>query len=388
MLSAFERDIISIVKASLNSTVPTLSENIDYEKVYLFSKEMQIVPLICYGLEGVPSAFDTDGGKKILKSTFGFSYFDDLQKAEIQGVTDKFDENKIEYVKLKGTILKNMYPRPDMRLMSDADILVRTEQYPKIKEVMKALSFKEEVESDHEYVFTKDGGINIELHKRLVPSYNKDYYEYFGDGWRLAKPSENGSEWVMSNEDDFIYDFVHYAKHYRDGGIGVKHVCDFYVYIKKCNIDFDYVEKELEKLQLLRFWKNTKKLIDVWFNDAECDEVSEFLTHKIFSGSAYGTGEAHLLAEGLRISKKTKNVRLKRFFTSVFPPYSVMKQTRKYLVKAPILLPFAWAFRWLGIIFNPKRIRQQKTKLEALSNENISAYKNELDFVGIDFNFE
>ena len=388
MLSSFERDIISIIKASLNSTTPTLSGELDYEKVYSFAKEMQIVPLLCYGLEKVPEVYNTDGGKKIVKSTLSYSFFDEGQMAEIDKIIEAFDLEKIEYVKLKGTVIKKLYPRSDMRLMSDADILIKEESYPKIKKIMTSLGFEEELESDHEYVFTKGKDLNIELHKRLIPSYNKDYYEYFGDGWRLAKPSDKGSEWKMSNEDFFIYTFVHYAKHYRDGGIGVKHLTDFYLYITKVEIDWNYVEEELEKLQLLRFWKNTKKLIDVWFFDGECDEISEFLTHKLFSGSAYGTGEAHLLSEGLKISKKTKNVRAKRFFTSVFPPYSTMKQGYKYLAKLPILLPFTWTFRWIEIIFHPKRFIQQRRKLKMLSSENISAYKNELDYVGIDFNFE
>lgn len=35
-------------------------------------------------------------------------------------------------------------------------------------------------------------GLKLELHKRLIPSYDKDYYEYFGEGWDTAL-GEKGS---------------------------------------------------------------------------------------------------------------------------------------------------------------------------------------------------
>lgn len=388
MLTSFEKDVISIINAGLSGATPIVSNEFDIKRLYNFSKSMQITPLVVAGLERVDGAFESDDGKRLVKSAIACSFYSDMQDYEITAIKKHFDEIGIEYVLLKGTVLRELYPRKEMRLMSDADILIKEEQYAKISEVMTSLGYTEKLESDHEFVWNKNGKINIELHKRLIPSYNKDYYAYFGDGWDLATVRD-GSEWKMSHEDCFVYVFVHYAKHYRDGGIGVKHVCDFYIFIKKYpNLDWNYIENELEALQLLRFWQNTKTLIGVWFEGLECDERSEFLTHKIFSGNAYGTAEAHLISQGLKISKKSKNVRVKRLFMSTFPAYSTMQQNYRYLRKAPFLLPFAWCCRWIGIIFHPKKFLEQKKKLRTLSSDNISNYQNELDYVGIDFNFE
>lgn len=388
MLTSFEKDIISIINAALEGGVPTLSGELDFKRLYGFSKSMQITPMIVAGLEGVDGAFNSDDGKRLLKSAIAYTFYSDNQDYEIGAIKKRFDEAGIEYLMLKGTVLRSIYPRKEMRLMSDADILIKEEQYQKISEIMTSLGYTEKLESDHELVWNKGNNLHIELHKRLIPSYNKDYYAYFGDGWRLAT-LKSGTEWKMSDEDCFIYTFVHYAKHYRDGGIGVKHVCDFYLYMKKYpNLDWKYIEKELSSLQLLRFWQNTKTLIDVWFSGRECDERSAFLTHKIFSGTAYGTAEAHLLSQGLKISKKTKNVRAERLFMSIFPAFSTMQQHYKFLKKAPFLLPLTWGLRWLKIIFQPKKFAEQKRKLQALSSDNISSYQTELDYVGIDFNFE
>lgn len=387
MLNKFEKSIISLIKSSLDGTTPSISEALDLETIYRFSQKMQITPLLYYGIEKLPNAFDELYGKKFLKSEVTYSFVCQKQKDQINELTMEFEKEKIDYMLLKGAIIRDFYPNIDMRLMSDADILIRKKQISKIKPIMKKLGYTEILESDHEYVFNKNN-FQIELHKRLIPSYNKDYYAYFGDGWTLAKLNKEGSSgYKMSNEDHFIYMFTHYAKHYRDAGIGIKHITDFYVYLKLVSLDWQYIEAELEKLQLLEFWKNTKRMVDVWFNDAECDEISAFMTHRIFNGNAYGTYEAHVLSQGVKISKKTKNVKAKSIITSVFPPYQEMKTIYGYLGKAPFMLPFAWLCRWIAIIFNPRRIRQKKHNLDRLSNENIQNYQRELNYVGLDFNF-
>lgn len=389
MLSSFEKNMISIIRASLDGSVPEVSDDFDYDRAYSFAQSMQIVPIVCYGMEKLENAFSSTGSKKFLKSTISYSFFCEGQDREIEQILEAFDKEQIEYMRLKGTTLKKLYPRTEMRLMSDADILVKTEQYAKIKRVMLAFGYKEEVESDHEYVWSK-GNLHIELHKRLIPSYNKDYYSYFGDGWRLAQPkSDKPNEYEMTKEDNFIYLFTHYAKHYRDAGIGIKHLTDFYVYLKHHDsLDWGYVCEELKKLQLYDFWLTTKDVLNVWFGNKECDPKSAFVTSRIFGSSAYGTREARVLSEGVKISKSTKHVRAKRFWKSVFPPYKELKQSFKFLKYLPILLPLAWVCRWVCVIFNPKRIVRKKKDLKAISPENIRTYQDELNYVGLDFNFE
>ena len=389
MLTSFEKNMISIIRSSLDGTAPELSRDIDWERTYEVAQEMQIVPLVCYGIEKLPNAFSTIESKRLLKSTISYSFFCECQDKEIETVLEAFDKKQIEYMRLKGTILKRLYPQTEMRLMSDADILIKPEQYAVVKSTMIELGYKERVESDHEYIWLKDD-FCIELHKRLIPSYNKDYYDYFGDGWRLAnKKAEKPNEYEMSKEDCFVYLFTHYAKHYRDAGIGIKHITDFYVYLKHYDdLDWNYINKELEKLQLYNFWLTTKDVLNVWFGSQECDEKSAFVTHKIFSSTAYGTHEAHVLSEGVKISKSTKHVRTKRFFRSVFPAYKDLKQRFRFLRKLPILLPFAWLCHWISAIFNPKRIVRRKKDLKAISKERVKLYQSELNYVGLDFNFE
>jgi len=389
MLSVFENGIMELIGCALNGGVPELEDGFDFEKAYEFAQQRQITPLLYYGAINVPGFMDIVAGKKFFKSTMNMSFYCAEQDATINSVVEAFKQNKIHHLMVKGTIIRRLYPYPEMRLMSDAEILIKEEEYSKIMPIMQSLGFVEQYESDHELVWKKED-FTIELHKSLVPSYNKDYYEYFGDGWKLAtRVDQNTCEGFMTDEDSFIYNFVHYAMHYRNGGIGVKHVTDFYVIMQKNpRLDFTYIEAELQKLQLMEFWENTKKLLGVWFGKEESTELTDFMTAKIFDSGAYGTVEAKVNASAVRTANTGKGMKIKKIFRLIFPSYKGMCQKYRFLKKVPILLPIMWVVRWVQTLFTPSKIKAKKKELDMLSVDSVNKYQNELDYVGLRFNFE
>ena len=142
---------------------------------------------------------------------------------QMQAVTQlcaAFDKNRIDYLPLKGCNMKKLYPKPELRRMGDADILIRTEQYDRIRPVVSALGLQEKVEGEYDFVWHSDA-LKLELHKRLVGESNRDFYSWFGEGWQLARPV-CGTRYAMSPEAEYLYLFTHFSKHYRDGGIGIR----------------------------------------------------------------------------------------------------------------------------------------------------------------------
>ena len=157
---------------------------------------------------------------------------------------------------------------------------------------------------------------------------------------------------------------------------------------KNPELDFAYIEAELKKLQLIEFWENTKKLLDVWFMGAESTELTDFMTAKIFDSEAYGTVEAKISAEAVRTSNTGKSMKFKRAFRLLFPSYAGMCQRYRFLRKVPILLPVMWVVRWVQTLFTPSKIKAKKKELDMLNVKSVNKYQNELDYVGLRFNFE
>ena len=227
-MSDFRDDVITLVKSALTGEKYELSGEFDLSRLYKVAKRHAIVPMVYYGAVNCGVDSSSAEMQQMFMETCTHIAYNQKQMWEIENIFKNFDSEKIAYLPLKGTILKSFYPKGEMRIMSDADILIKTEEHKKIVPIMEQLGFSLKLESDHEFVWNK-GNVHIELHKRLIPSYTKDYFAYYGDGWRLAKLGED-NKYHMSNEDQMVYIFTHFAKHYRDAGVGIKHIVDLWVY--------------------------------------------------------------------------------------------------------------------------------------------------------------
>ena len=392
MLSSFETGIITLINNALKGENKPLPEDFDYSQVREFGLKHQILPLLYYGGANDPKFLANDVDGKMMIATMQFAAMSENQLIEIDRVCKEFDKKGIEYLKLKGSIIKRLYPQHEMRVMSDADILIREKQMDKLQKLMVELGYKFECESDHEIIWSGDV-LPFELHKRIVASYQKDFYAFFDNGWKLAKKKDdNSSEYVMSLEDEFLYLFTHLAKHYRDAGIGIKHLTDIYLFLNKyTELDMDYIHTSLEKMHLLDFFKNIEKMLDVWFNGKECDEVSKFITAKIFDSGVYGTLVNSLKSDALKFSKGTdeKGAKRKKRLYMIFLPYNKMCAVFPILHKAPILLPFLWVWRLIrAVLFRRDNVKKLNEEVENYSQEEIDEYKLELNYVGLDYNFE
>ena len=390
MISIQQQGIITLVRNALKGENNTLPESFSLEAAIPVAISHQILTMLYYGAQLTGLSNDS-----ALQSAFDkvcmFIAKDAKQAFAINKLIESFDKNGIEYMPLKGTILKGLYPKSDMRIMGDADILIRLEQYQIIESILTEQGFEKVLESDHEISF-KSKSLFLELHKRIIPSYNKDYYEYFGDGWSLAhREKENSCRYQMTPEDTFIYLFTHLAKHYRDGGIGIRHIADIWVYLNKNpQLDKAYIEEQLSRLRLLEFYKNVFDTIAVWFDGKEGNQKTDFITEVIFGSGAYGTHQAHLISSAVRLmddSGDAKKARLKKALRILFPKYKNMTVRYPALKKMPVLLPVFWVVRGVEtIVLNPKKIKENKKSMDALTDDKITHYQKALKFVGLEFN--
>lgn len=390
-MNNLQKDVIKIIRSALTGEKYALADDFILEDAVNIAKKHQISVLLYYG--AVNCGLDTNNPymQQLFFATCKNVAYNERQMFEISRLFEAFDKNGIQYMPLKGTLLKKMYPKPEMRSMGDADILIKTEEYPKIKSVMLELGYDAIKESDHEFIWNKTGA-HIELHKRLIPSYNKDYYAYYGDGWRLAKIC-NGTRYSMTAEDEMIYIFTHFAKHYREAGIGIRHFVDLWVFRNAHkNLDEKYIKTELQALQLYDFYVNILETISAWFEDEGFNEKTDFITQIIFNSGVYGTREAYYLAQAVKTANSTanlENVKIKRFFKLIFVPYKTMCSVYPILKKAPVLLPIMWIVRIFdAILFKRKKIKRHQENLHQMTAENISSFKQSLNFVGLDFNFK
>jgi len=393
MTDSFRQGIIALINSALCGKAISLPDDFDIVKTAEYAKKNELVGLIYYGAINCGVDASSSSMQELFNQTCRFLMISERQVFTVEQVCKAFDENGIDYMPVKGTLMKNLYPKPDMRVMGDADILIKVDQYDKIAPVMEGLGFSQVFESDHEIAWRKPE-LFVELHKRLIPSYNNDYFAYYGDGWQLGRPCDNRPcRFEMSDEDQMIYLFTHFAKHYRDGGIGVRHLVDLYVYSRaKTEMNAEYLKTELGKLQLFEFYENIMNTLSVWFDGAKGDQKTEMITDTIFGSGIYGNRENHIAFEGIKDLKATNSAegaRRKRWLRIVFLPYKNMCQKYPFLEKFPFLLPIMWVVRWIStLLFKQDKIKKQQDDMKNLTADKIVTYQQALNFVGLDFNFK
>ena len=382
--------IVTLLRSALTGESLPLPEGFDLEAAYPEMVRHQIQSACYVGAVQCGADRKLPAMERLFESYARCLIHSRRQMNMAEQICRVFDGAGIDYMLLKGWNLQELYPKPELRLMGDVDILIRMEQYGAIRGLLPGLGLREDVESDHEYNWVSSA-LHLELHKRLIPSYNKDYYRYFGDGWQLARLWE-GTRYVMSREDEFIYLLVHFAKHYRDGGIGCRHAADLWLFRRAYPLDEDYLARQLEKLRLLEFYQNVGRLLAVWFEEAAPDHKTRLMTDFIFASGAWGTAENHDISEGVRnaaISGSLRGGRLRQLVLTVFPPASALQQRYPVLKKHPALLPAVWPARWVtALLFRRDNIRDRRRALAAASAEHVVSHRQALADVGLDFHFK
>lgn len=385
-----QQGIITLVRSGLTGKALPLPEGFDLETAYPEILRHGILTLAHDGaiLCGVDKTLPVM--QKLFQGYLKALVQSEKQMNMLKRICGALDEAGVDYMLLKGSNLKGLYLKPEHRLMGDVDVLIRTEQYGKIKPLMLALGMEEQVESDHELIW-HNRDLHLELHKRLIPSYNKDYYRYFGDGWQLAK-IQNGSRYSMTPEDEYIYLFTHFAKHYRDGGIGCRHLVDLWVYRQTYVLDEAYITAELEKLQLSVFEQNIRDVLAVWFADIAETEKTVFITDVIFQSGSWGSKEAHAASLGTKnaaISGSIRRGRIMRTAQVIFPRAKALHHRYPVLKKHPILLPVFWSVRWVSVLlFRREKLRKQYEELQMTNTDAVQTYQQALQYVGLDFHFK
>ena len=386
---SLKRTVIRLVRSALLNECGELDKGADLFSAAKIAKEHQISAILYYGAAKCGIDKTSEFMQGLFPSVCAQLKLSENQIYESTKIFDSFKANNIDYLPLKGIIMKGIYPRPEMRHMGDVDILIRPKQYDIIEKLMLGMGYEFEYESDHELVW-KNGVVTVELHKRIMTSYNVDLYKYFGEGWKFAKKSSKSCEYHFADEDFYIYLFAHFAKHYRISGIGIKHFLDIWVYRRaNPNMDEVYIQHSLKKLGLDTFHKYVLNTLSVWFEDGNEDARTEKITDTIFESGEYGKKEITEISNFARnagYGGKNDSERRRRVFSAAFPPLRSMKLKYSILEKLPFLLPVFWIVRLIYVlVFRADDAKAYKNYLNKITDEEVEERKRELEFVGLRF---
>jgi hypothetical protein len=377
---------LRLINCALNQE--KFSEEITLED----AKTIRANQLVGLTYKAMENSLISEEALKLLKNDY-YQYLrtDELQKQMIKELKILFTKEKIDFVFLKGSFIKQLYPETYMRAMGDIDILVKNHDMERIHQVLEGNGFNNWTNSTSHDCFIKDR-INVEIHPLLDSDIEGEYKQLFLNPWHYTvKISE--SEYLLAREYNFFYQLYHMIKHLYRSGVGFRTIIDLGLLLKKEGHLFDQekffaIYEEFPKKDFVR---NIIEVINdsfkaEYFKDygligtMSKPELNEFVEFLFFSGT-HGYGEKYniFIGDMAKKNKKRNNVlftKIKFLFSRTFLPYKQMKGMYRYLSKCPILLPFAWLQRFFKLLFK----KSSRNKLRNLTVEKAEIIKVEKMF--------
>lgn len=367
--------IFKLLKSALDGQECREAQELDkgaWEIIYKISKEHDLAHIIGYALRTLDIKIDEDLGKAFERSA-SVATFRYMQSAyELDAIANTLEKAEICFMPLKGSVLNKYYKEPWLRTSCDIDILVKKQDLEKATSVLVSeLGYELKPSSTtHDVSIMSPSGVHLELHFELNEENFKES-ALLTSVWESGELENIGYHYTITNELFLFFHIYHMAKHFKNGGCGIKPLLDLWVIRNKMGYDEKKATALLEREGYLTFYQNALALSNVWFEDATHTELTRQMQAFILHGGVYGTFEQNVAMA------QTKESRFKRLFRRIFMPYRQLIVRYPSLEKCPPLYPIYTVIRWFRILFSKDRGRAFD---EIKANQSIS--QNEINQAG------
>ena len=347
----------------------------DLEAVYEYVKISGISAITFMALENAVDVVDENSfmfeWKKMRLNAMRRNLLFDKERSEI---TNFLEQNGIWYLPLKGSVIKEMYPNPEMREMNDNDILIDQNGRDQVKDFMLSRGYQvkpndkgvidDKGNSDE---FIKDPFFYFELHKFLIEErYSPKQYDYFlSIKDRLIKDTDKEYGYHMSDEDFYLYMICHAHKHFSRNGMGIRFLMDEYVFLKEKGetLDNDYINEKIREFGLEQFDADLRKVSKMAFDeDEECLEESLSDSEKALYDSCLGAGifgnlETRWKNEAYEMNANSTDTITKKEYIKnrLFPDENWYRIYHPFVYKHKIVKPFFTIYRLTVLAFRGRK---------------------------------
>jgi len=300
------------------------------------------------------------------------------QVTELRAMEHSFETAGVKNQPMKGARMKFIYPAPEMREMSDIDVLIDGACMKKAAEILAEKGYALDRSVKHHDIYKKAPFMTIEAHKVMYDkTVDEGQYKYFSSFSRAVLREGMKYTYDFNLEDFYVYMMAHMAKHFYAMGCGIRNLVDVYVYREKygATMNAEYVKGELKKCGILEFTKHMEKLANIWLKGEKSSLFYDDLFQYMMDSGIYGKDENGIWNKFSEEKMKDKDAtpsQLKRWY--YFPPLSYMAEYYPWLEKHHWLLPMAWGIRaWRGIFM--KKGEQKRKMVHEIAADKVKTYQ-------------
>ena len=356
----------------------------DLKQLLIMARKHSVASMVCMALEktAVFAKADEATKKQWIDAKNKAIRKNMLLDAERKTILHELETQGIWYMPLKGSILKDWYPKPGMREMADNDILFDPSGREQVREIFqnrgyKTVSFRK---GNHD-VYEKAPIYNFEMHVSLFHGTYKELAEQYENvKERLLPVDGTAYQFAFTPEDFYVFVLAHAHKHYSHSGTGIRTLADIYVMNRHLGgiMDRDEVEQKLTQLGIAEYEQHSRVLAEKLFSavrplaETELTEDEKEMLLYYCDATTYGTVDNSVNNRLHELQENSENIKLwtklKYCCVRLFPGREFCKYAYPFVYKHPWTMPFFWVWRIVDKgITNRRKVKQELKALKAVS---------------------
>ena len=265
-----EKNMLSLVRSALWGTPAGIQEPIEWSQIIEAASRQTLLGLVASAAGKLPQEQQPEEAAKtrLQRALFRIISSHNLLNIRLAEISEILNNNNIDHVLLKGEGLAQNYPDPTIRQCGDIDLYIGPNNCLKALRLLIAESGQEEEEvplENAKHYHINDKGVVVELHK-IADTVSGVCADRLYQQWTLEQLSGNNLRKVEiagttislpPYNFDEIYILNHIWHHFIAGGIGLRQVCDWVLYLHKFHkeIDLRELESDLKSFGMWNIWQ-------------------------------------------------------------------------------------------------------------------------------------
>lgn len=374
-MEAYEHQLLKGLRAFLQQQPAALelTEELDWARLWHLARQQKVLPMTADTLCPPLRAAGADSAmlRTVRREAVGDMTAQIRRFSAFARLYEALAEAGCTPLLVKGAVCRGLYPKPDLRVSADEDLLVRPEELPRVRTAAEALGWKIHGAEDTQVTACLDmeTGAYVELHRTLFPAGDRSYgwmNDFFAGAFedKVRVRLEGKDYWTLSPQMHLLYLILHACKHFLHSGVGIRQVCDICLFVCAWGetLDWAALAAQLRRARAEVFAAN---LLDIgrrflgfdryppqaerWLADCasklDCDALLEdLLAAGIYGGSSEERLHSSLITLNA-VADGSDGHGIRRVVRTVFPARRALEGKYSYLRERPWLLPAAWAQR-------------------------------------------
>ncbi|MBR5700168.1 MAG: nucleotidyltransferase family protein [Bacteroidales bacterium] len=266
-----ERQFLSLVRSGIHGSAPEAGlfrGPVDWNALYALADAQAVVPLVTDGIDHLPA--EEKPSIEVLEPFLADTLATEMRNETInrfaRGLFRRINQGGIDALMVKGQAVARLYPDSRHRQPGDIDILVLPEDYATLKSLITSKATA--IDEEHPEILHQGmsfGSVEVELHGTVSTLMSVRLDRKLG---LLMEQMFRGKDFTVEDFGgesvktpsvlfDAVYILVHFLHHYWSGGVGVRQLIDWGLFVTRHFEDLDKASLEavLKDLGIFRLWQ-------------------------------------------------------------------------------------------------------------------------------------